>query len=1305
MLRILLTISILFFSLICNGQNHGRQANNWYFGDSLALNFNGLIPNKMKNSSMIAEDNPSTISDKDGNLLFYSNTFAIWDSTHQIMQNGLLNSAAHFQGDFVSRLWFSHASLILPNPCNDEQYYYFYIQSYKDFIPQANYPALDSFRFVYSVVDMTLNNGLGGVVPGQKNVVLDSNNFPVLGATRHANNRDYWLVTCAPDTNIYKSWLLTPTGISNGPVTTTSIGMPFIKNYGGRYGHIKFSHSGNRLATANPQQIYNTWPNQNNNRFELMDFDRATGTLSNHITLNFDSTFYCFPPWSPLNEASVYAVEFSPNDQILYGLSYPSLVQYDLSSNNPAVIPSSYNIVSNFCSVNMNLSRQHFYLQMGPDKKIYVNNNVVSSSSAVNNRYAIGVIHNPNVFGNGCNYVYDEIDYLAIPAPYQSTSHDSATTRGLPNILSDFLIDRSVVRLDSCHLSASLSLQDTFFVDSTSWNFGDTTGVWHTSSQLPVSHVYPGPGQYPVSVAVFSGCNVDTIVDTVDIYRSPFVDLGPDTILCEGDSMAYNLNDTAYQYSWNTGDTTADLRILQADTYSLTVSSSFCGSESDTVVVDSLIPALVHLPADTLLCSGDSLSLDASVAMGSYQWNTGDTTESITVYNNGVYAVTSSNFCGTDQDTIQVDYTIPPNIDLGPDSVLCQGDSLFLNATDTLSSYLWSTGDTFAWDTILQSGTYWAEATNLCGSDRDTVEATFLSPHITSLGGDTVVCFGDSITLRDTSQFASYLWSDNSQSDSLVVHQPGTYALTVTNACGSSSDTIEVFYDTIPDISLRDDTVFCQGNSVMLDASFSRSNYQWSNGASTPQITVQQEGTYSVTTSNLCGSDQDSFYLDVDSALTVDLGSDTILCLNDTLVVSGPSQAQGYIWSNGQNSQSIQITTQDTYWLSAQNTCGSFSDTIVALYDRSPVTNLGPDSVYCIDDLQLLDASWSRASYLWQDGSTNPTNLADSTGRYWVDVTNLCGFDDDTVRIRYHTPIQFTLGNDTVICEGDSILLNAPANNATFNWNTGNQDSLQWGFPGNKYRVTAHNLCGTKSDSIFIGQILPPQVTFPQPDTMCEGTVYTASVELQNNAVVNWEDGKSGIERVFERGDTLEVTASNQCGSEKAVFRLHQEPSPQPGLPADTVICEDEEVEISITGYQNHTFDWNTGQESPTITAKESGLYRVTVTSPRGCEGSDEIEIADCPINIFIPNAFTPNGDGLNDKFEVQGIGITDYHILIFDRWGNLVFESNDINRSWNGLQNNSGEKVNQGTYSYKLQYRSGDYELKERFGKIEVIY
>jgi gliding motility-associated-like protein len=60
---------------------------------------------------------------------------------------------------------------------------------------------------------------------------------------------------------------------------------------------------------------------------------------------------------------------------------------------------------------------------------------------------------------------------------------------------------------------------------------------------------------------------------------------------------------------------------------------------------------------------------------------------------------------------------------------------------------------------------------------------------------------------------------------------------------------------------------------------------------------------------------------------------------------------------------------------------------------------------------------------------------------------------------------------------------------------------------------------------------------------------------------------------------------------------------------------------------------------------------------------------------------------------------------LIFDRWGNLVFESNDINRSWNGLEHNSGEKVNQGTYNYKLQYRSADYELKERFGIIEVIY
>ncbi|MDR9488467.1 gliding motility-associated C-terminal domain-containing protein, partial [Salibacter sp.] len=260
------------------------------------------------------------------------------------------------------------------------------------------------------------------------------------------------------------------------------------------------------------------------------------------------------------------------------------------------------------------------------------------------------------------------------------------------------------------------------------------------------------------------------------------------------------------------------------------------------------------------------------------------------------------------------------------------------------------------------------------------------------------------------------------------------------------------------------------------------------------------------------------------------------------------------------------------------------------------------------------------------------------------------------------------------------------------------------GYPGNTYFITATNACGTKTDTVNLLEKQAPTLELPQTDTLCKDEPIDVKISSPDN--IQWFDGKSDKERTLFAPGEYPLTATNECGQITDTIILYAEEDPKPQLGADTVICEGEEVRIQTKPtFTNHTFDWNTGQETQTITAKESGLYRVTVTSKRGCEGSDEIEIADCPINIFIPNAFTPNGDGLNDKFEVQGIGITDYHILIFDRWGNLVFESNDINRSWNGLQNNSGEKVNQGTYNYKLQYRSADYELKERFGTIEVIY
>ena len=1094
--------------------------------------------------------------------MFYYNPPFLYDSTHQIMQNGMLHPV-------VNNNYTRMESIIIPKPCTPGAYYLFEVIDTSYTVLGPDYHGL----LYCSEIDMSLNNGKGGVVPGQKNILVDSNNIvPTLSATKHANNRDYWLMCTLADTNTYRAWHVTGTGVNPSP-TTTSTGLSWFSSnsyvsFGGT-GDIKFSNSGDKFAVA---KAYDTilHPNVNvlnSSRFELMDFDNVTGQLSNYVALDFDSSFvplHINNYGTTLNNSDVRSVEFSPNDQVLYGGTSFSLIQYDLSSQNNATIASSWNVLhKTYNSLNYttySYSGPWIYsndLQLAPNGKILHNHpHPRALYTSAFNSHSIGVINNPDVFGSGANYNFSQsiyyVDYI---------------NKYLPNFITEMLQSRAITYSDTCsNTSISFSLEDTLYIDSVHWYF-DTSGTYVSASTASVQHTFSQHGDYPVKARYYSGCTIDSTFDTIHVIPDTKVDLGPDTLLCEGDSISYNLNDSSYQYLWSTGDTTPSLQILHPDTYSLQVTGPYCGSDIDTVIIDSLIPALVHLPADTTLCPNDTLLLDASVSSGSYQWNTGDTTSSYVIRNSGTYSVTSSNLCRTDQDTIHVVYLNPPQVDLGPDTSLCNSLVLYLDATDTLSSY------------------------------------------------------------------------------------------------------------------------------------------QWHDGHTSPFDTTTTEGLYAVTVTNQCGSDSDSLNFNIDSVLTdLNLGSDTILCQDDTLQLNAPNDAQNYYWSNGQITPSITVTQQDTYSVEVQNTCGNYFDTIAVLYDQSPITNLGPDNTYCYTNLQLLDASWSRASYHWQDGSNGPNHLADTTGKYWVEVTNLCGYDDDTVKILYDMPLDISLRPDTILCEGESLQLSVSHHHANFEWNTGSTDSTITGYPGNTYFITATNACGIKTDTVNLLEKQVPTLDLPQTDTLCKDE--PIDVKINSTGNIQWFDGKTNKERTLVAPGKYPLTATNECGQITDTIILYAEEDPKPRLGADTVICEGEEVQIKTEpSFTNHTFDWNTGQESPTITAKESGLYRVTVTSPRGCEGSDEIEIQDCPINIFIPNAFTPNGDGLNDKFEIQGIGITEYTITIFDRWGNLVFESNDISRSWNGLQNNSGEKINQGTYNYKLQYRSGDYELEERFGTIEVIY
>ena len=1225
----LLLFLFLFTSFIGLAQG---EYNNWCFGAGIQLDFNSGSPIKRK-SKLTNSLSSSSISDKDGNLLFYLTSNEAYNGSHL----PLLNSAPPLPNN-LNQL---QSINTLPFPCNDSMYYVFSIISEYQYPQQGTHLKLE-----YSIVNMNRNGGLGEVT--HKSIPVDSNIAGGFAMARHANNRDYWIMYQMVDTNIYHARHISPSGIGSAVI---SQGGHNQTNWGlGGYGGLKFSSDAKQLINCGGYDKF----------IDHFDFNNNTGGLSNYYSLNIPPNITSVHPFNS---------QFSPDLSKLYITGIYCLIQYDFSNSSPTAISNSGVSLANYSDPNTTLSNFRD-IALGPNNIIYISRGLFNVMATINA---------PNNLGAACDFVN------------QGFNCNATTGIGFPTMLPNLFVHRNVLTdsLFCQYDTINLFLSDTNFIDSLVWDFGDpNSGSLNTSKDVVPLHVFDTYGLYPIEVIIYSGCSTDTINDTIRINPTPIANLGNDTILCEGEQMQLQFNDTSFNYLWSTADTSMQIEILQADTFSIAI-SSICGTDYDTIVIDSLIPALVHLPADTLMCNNDSLFLDATIQGGSYVWSNAVSLSNQWVTMADTFWVTATNFCGISSDTIVTTYTHTPNFNLGVDTALCIGDTLVLNAYDTLSHYLWSTTDTFALDTITTNGIYTVTTTNICGSFSDTIQAWFLDAPMVNIGTDTVICLGDSIALSDTSLFASYAWNTTSVTDTLWVKTAGIYQLTATNKCGSNADTISVETDTIPTINLGSDTVICQGASVALSAEFSRSNYIWNTTSTDSAIIVFDEDNYWATVTNLCGSHSDSIFIDVDSVLTVDLGSDTILCIGEKTTLFSNVTADSYLWSTGNITDSLIVLNQNKYHLSVTNVCGTYTDSVYVYYDNSPITNLGPDSTYCLNSLVNLNAHWSRANYLWSTADTTANITANFNGNYSVKVINLCGYDGDTINIQYDIPIQFNLGTDTVLCQGDSLLLLAPAHNASWLWNTGKTDSSLTINTGGVYRVTATNICGHFHDSIHItDQILPVINPIIKDTSFCEGNTFLVDVNRNNANAILWLNGHDEFTYEFDSSGVYSYSLINICGSTSDTFQLKMNHLANASLGNDTLICYGEEIVKSFP-YKNHTYQWNNGATDSFRIITKPGIYGVTIFTPEGCENSDDLEVLNCESQLFIPNAFTPNnGDELNNTFAIKGEGIRKFHLIIYDRWGMEVYQSTDLSQSWNGTIN--GEDVAPGVYSYKVWYNTG---------------
>jgi gliding motility-associated-like protein len=356
---------------------------------------------------------------------------------------------------------------------------------------------------------------------------------------------------------------------------------------------------------------------------------------------------------------------------------------------------------------------------------------------------------------------------------------------------------------------------------------------------------------------------------------------------------------------------------------------------------------------------------------------------------------------------------------------------------------------------------------------------------------------------------------------------PGNYQVVVSDIAGCDTTLNFTINDFLQEsIDLGNDTVICQGESLILQADFIGATYLWQDGSTGNSLTVTQPGIYWVeVTSGNC-IQVDSIQIDY-TAIAVDLGADTSIC-NNSLLLDATTIGANYLWQNGTTNPTLLANTSSTYWVDVSIGNCVERDSIVVTIDNLFSVNLGSDSSICGSNT-ILNATTSNATYLWQDGSTNPTFTATNDGLYLVDVTVGSCVVRDSIILDFALPFSIDLGNDTSLCQGN-LLLDATISGGSYVWQDGSGNPTFTANSSGAYFVTVANgsICPAQSDTILVDYPEPIQFVGIEDTTICNGANFVAVVEADGFDIL-WSDGSNSVTNNFIEEGIYWVDLNNNC--------------------------------------------------------------------------------------------------------------------------------------------------------------------------------
>jgi hypothetical protein len=1263
----LLILLIFLLSLYGNAQNE-----QWCFGKNAGLDFSSGTPVPFQ-SSLFTNEGCASISDSNGDLLFYSDGIMVWNKNHQAMSNSIPSSpGGSLWGDPSS----TQSAYIIPKPLSNTEYYIF--------VTDAN---SGPYGLTWNLIDMTLDSGLGDIGV-YKNQTLFTASCEKITAIRHANQIDFWLIGHHVHNNEFAAYHISSSGVNYSAVVS-SAGFSVLGSTANLRGYMKGSPNGDLIAVAT----------EGGDRFELFAFDNNTGVVSLIATTGSNSMY-----------ADAYGVEFSANQQYLYGSRRwgTPVYQWDISSLTSAVLQNPVQIAT--------LSSPYGgALQYAPDGKIYI---------ARSSNPHLSVINFPEQAGLSCQFSEVGVNLLS-----PTVSKEGLPSYSINNAISSFL--NIFIGDETCLGSGDgiieVVIDSILQYDSLQW-WNGTTGLIQSglaAGSYSFDLYYNG---ISMSTPIVEINLSDGISYTLQISNPS--SLSP---LSGAIDLSVISGQSPYIYQWSNGFTGEDLINIPAGNYSVTIiDDNYCSIVVDTILTENLIPSWnyqsslfshdIDIPFNTLfqigsgtLDSGDYIgvfydSVGTLACAGYVEWP--GNSVALTAHGNSLGSNGANGFAigeefkwkvwkqnGLEYYANAIYHWAKPDQEFFVISGLSGLTHLIADSTTVLDysvettnnsciavydgsasitnlqgappyNIIWSTGDTVMQLDSLPFGAYGVSVSDQYGYIlAKQFEITMPDALITQaivLNSDTAQNIYGSIILSTTGGTSpySYLWFNGITGYQASQLSPNSYMIQTTDQNGCSVITTHQVTDIgsaagFAATGLINDPL-CLGScdgSISISTTFGASpySYLWSTGDTTQIISNLCEGNYEVTV-----IDANATFSNALPWSYYNSGVSHVILVQPTVTLSGltleAGDMIGVFFDNG-----------------GVLNCGGYAEWNGGVMG---ITAWGDDATTSIKDGFALGED--LAFKVWKANTGNIYNLGvtynplmPTQGFYsssgMSEINSIFGslfssasYQELSFTLTYATSLSATstlsdyagYGTSNPGASDGFVQINSVSGNQPIllEWSTGisaygivNLDSLEAGL----YSLT---LTDSLACTISYNYILtdPPAMPFELLSSTSNISCYGYSDGNINLTVsggvqpyhFSWSDGSTAEDAINVESGLYEVTVTDSYAEHEILSFYLSQPDAHLYLADVNDLYYYGSVSGSIVAYLNsnpsdHTYLWSNGDTLESTYNLGAGIYELTITSPVGCDMIYEYEL---DYNDSIIPAVAVNAN-LNQFIEQMMIG------------------------------------------------------------------